>query len=146
CEAHRRGLEGLDTTRLPPPGGSLAEVEREVQDLASLPEHDAKVELGRHLSDLIADPVGNDRGLRVVEHDAFLAVDPAGCSVDLGRDCRYARWKHKVAQLAALGIEDLAFPEELVRHPGDDILDRRAGSEEHRAVCLAFRGRPGRAP
>jgi hypothetical protein len=51
-----------------------------------VPEHSPEIEARRDEADLIAYPVRNEGGLRVVEDDAFLAIDPARLADDASED------------------------------------------------------------
>src|ERR671923_1087239 len=94
--------------------GSGRELEREVQDPCALPVDEPEVEARRDLADLVADPVCDQRGLRVVEDDRLLAVQPARLLVDLGPHRLEAEGADLVQQLPFLGVEDLALPDEQV--------------------------------
>src|SRR5829696_8698311 len=101
---------------------SLVELEREVEDLVPLPEDEPQVEMGRDLADLVPNPLRDERGVRVVEDDRLLAVEPARLLVDLRANRFQTERADLVLQLAFLPIEDLALP----RHEVGD-LRRRAG-------------------
>src|SRR5215210_2974299 len=113
------GITGRGTT------ASLRELQREVEDLRALPEDEPEVEAGRDLADLVADPLGHERGLRVVEDDRLLAVEPALLLVDLRPDRLQPEGEDLVAELALLAVEHLALPRQEV----DEV---RRGSGEPR--------------
>jgi hypothetical protein len=76
----------------------------------------------------------DQRGLRVVEHGALLAVQPARALVDLRDDRPQADGKDLVAKLAAFAVEDLSLPEEQVRDLGRDVLQGAARVEKDRPL------------
>src|SRR3954452_1744866 len=104
---------------------SLGELQREVQDLRLLPEDEPEVEPRRHLADLVADPLRHDRGLRVVEDDRLLAVEPALVLVNLRPHGLQPEGEDLVAKLTLLAVEDLALP-------GDEVDDFRGRLREAR--------------
>src|SRR5512134_2990825 len=67
-------------------GGLGMELQREVDQPRLVPIDLAQIDVGGDQPDLVADPLRHDGGLRVIQHDAFLAVEPARRLVDLGDD------------------------------------------------------------
>src|SRR5262245_34773853 len=57
-------------------GVTTSELEAEVDESLFVPIDLAEVEARRNEPDLVADPLGDDGGLRVVEHDAVLVIEP----------------------------------------------------------------------
>ena len=55
-----------------------------MEQLAAAYEHLAQVGAPGDLTDLVPDPVGDQRRASVVQHDALFAIDPARTLVDLG--------------------------------------------------------------
>src|ERR1043166_2218726 len=93
----------------------MAEVEREVDQLAFIPEHDAQVQPWRDLADLVAYPVRHQRRLRVVEHNALFLIEPARTLVDLRDDGLKTYGQDFVAQFALFGIKNFALPRDDMR-------------------------------
>ena len=108
-----------------------------------VPEDAAEVEAGADEADLVADPVGDEGGVGVVEDDALLAVDPAGLAGDAGDDGAQAEDGDAVAQDHVLGVEDLALPGEDADEASDGGRGGRAGRDDGRAVADAVGHRPG---
>ena len=102
-----------------------------------LPEHSAEIEARRDEADLVAYPMRNRRGLRVVEDDAFLAIDPARLADDVSEDGIKAEHSDFVHKRHLLGIEDLALPGEDVDELGDLRREGRARRNDCRAFPLA---------
>src|SRR4051812_18921406 len=86
----------------------------EMEDPGFPAKHLAKVEAGLDHADLVADPPRHQRGLRIIENDAFLAVEPALALVDLGDDRGDAEWQDLVLQQPGLGVKDFALPSEMI--------------------------------
>ena len=57
-----------------------------MKQAGSAAEYLAEIKARLDHPDLVADPAGHQRGLRIVEHDAFLAVEPALALVDASDD------------------------------------------------------------
>ncbi|KAJ6081424.1 hypothetical protein N7499_006298 [Penicillium canescens] len=100
-----------------------------------VPEHSPKIEAGTNEADLIAYPVGNEGGLRVVEDDAFLTINPARLADDASEDGIEAEHGDFIHKHHFLCIEDLALPGEDVNELGD--LGREGGAR--RDDCRPFR-------
>src|SRR3954451_14123680 len=98
----------------------------------------AKVEAGLDHADFVADPSRHQRSLRIIENDAFLAVEPALALVDPGDDGGDAERQDLVFQQPGLGIEDLALPGEMVDERGDLGSEAGAGGDDRRAFSLAI--------
>src|SRR5215468_9416300 len=67
-------------------GVTDSELQAEVDQALLGPVDLTEIEIGTDQADLVPYPMRDQRGLRVVEHDAFLAVEPARTLVDLGDD------------------------------------------------------------
>src|SRR4029077_13156350 len=90
------------------------ELEREVEQLLGVPVDRPEIGVRRNLPDLVADVLGHQRRLRIVEDDAVLLVDEALAEVDLGQDRLEAERPDVIDQGLALGVEDLALPGEVI--------------------------------
>ena len=108
-----------------------------------VPEHYPEIETGTDEADLVAYPVRNDGGLRVVEDDAFLAVEPARLTNDAGKDSIEAEDADLVREEHLLCVEDLALPGEDVDELGD--LGRVGGArrDDRRPLRVAVWNGPG---
>src|SRR4029078_2807937 len=136
--AHRgRRADAAPTAEVDAAGRS--EVQREVDQPLLAPEDDAQIRAGRYLPDLVADALRDHRGLRVVEDDAFLAIDPAGRLVHLGDDRLDTGYEDPVLQGLALRIEHLALPPEQVDGLGDVGRVLGAGRDDRSAIRLTAR-------
>src|SRR5262245_54059306 len=63
-----------------------AELQRKVHQRLLMAIHFAEKEALTYLSDFVAKPAGDERGLRVIEHYAWFAVKQTGSLVDPGDD------------------------------------------------------------
>src|SRR6266508_2366649 len=113
------------------------ELQREVEDLALLPEDEPEIEARRDLADLVADPLRHDGGLRVVEDDRLLAVEPALVLVDLGPNSLDPEGEDLVAELALLAVEDLVLPCDEVDELRGGLREAGPRRDEHGAFRLA---------
>src|SRR5215472_780798 len=93
----------------------------------------AEIEGLADLSNLIAKPAGDQRGLGVIEDDAWFAVEQAGPLVDPGDDRIEPQERYPVGEDALLRVEGLSLPSEdadefsqLRAEPGSRCDDRRA--------------------
>lgn len=91
----------------------------------------AQIEALPYLSNLVAKPAGDQRGLRVVENDALFSVKQTGPLVDPGDDRIEAQERYPVGQDALFRVEGLALPSEdadefsqLGAEPGSRGYDR----------------------
>src|SRR3970040_200964 len=121
-----------------------SKLRREVVQPLLAPVHLPEIQAGPDLADLIADPAGDERGLGVVEHDAFLAIEPARPLVHLGDDGVESERGEAVLQLALLCIEDLTLPREVVDEGGDPRAVGRARCDDRGALRLAVGDLAGR--
>src|SRR5215472_6885140 len=149
----RRGLEADRSADRPegvtvesPPamrrGGSRSrtpsELQREVDQPFLVPVHLAQVQAWADLANLVANPMRDERGLRVVENDALLAVQPARPHVHLGDDGVEPEREDPVPEHALLGVEDLALPGEMVDERRNVQGVRCAGSDDRGAIGLTI--------
>ena len=74
--------------------------------------HFAEIEALPYLSNFVAKPAGNQRGLRVIEHDAWFAVKQTGSLVDPGDDRIEAQEQYLVGQDLFFRVEGLSLPSE----------------------------------
>ena len=83
--------------------------------------------------------VCDERRLRIVEHDRILLVEPARLLVDLRPNRLDAERKDLVAQLAAVRVEHLPFPDDQVDELRGRPLEFRAGRDQDGPLGLATR-------
>src|SRR5262249_22860897 len=95
--------------------------------------HFAEIEAMAYLANFVAKPAGDQRGLRVIEHDAWFAVKKTGPLVDPGDDRIEAQEQYPVGQDTLLRVEGLSLPSEdadkfsqLRAEPGSRRDDRSA--------------------
>lgn len=120
-----------------------SELQRKINKVGLLPEHSPEIEAGRDEADLIAYPVGNEGGLRVVENDAFLSIDPARLADDASDDGIEAEHGDFVHEDHLLCIEDLALPGEDVNELGDLGREGGARRDDYRSFRIAVRNVAG---
>src|SRR5437667_888479 len=101
-------------------GVTTSELQTEVDQALLVPVHLAQIELRADQADLGTVPVRDHRGLRVVEDDALLAVEPARALVELGDNRLQAEGQDAVLERPARGVEHLSLPAEVI----DDLRDR----------------------
>src|ERR1035438_10185453 len=89
--------------------------------------------------------VGHQRSLRVVEHDAFLAVEPALPLINFGYDGVQPECQNAVSQCPVGSIEGLSLPPKSVDQGGDLRAESRARSDDGGSLGLAIRDIAGRA-
>src|SRR5207248_3219981 len=117
---------------------SRSKLQCEVKDSGSAAEHLAQIEAGLDHPNLIANPSGDQRRLRIVENDAFLAVEPALALVDLGDDSGDAERQDLVLEQAGFGVEYLALPGKMVDEPGDLRREPGSGGDDRGALSFAI--------
>src|SRR5664280_3228706 len=98
--------------------------------------------------DLIPDFSREEGGLRVIEHDALLSVEPARRVIDTG-DPRLDSDRGELvdqrrAAAGGIGGEHLALPREVVDEAGDQAGPKRAGPDDGFACGIALGNRAGR--
>jgi len=108
-----------------------------------VPKHSPKIEAGTDEPDLITYPVGNERGLRVVEDDALLTIDPARLADDASDDGIEAEHGDSVHKDHFRSIEVLALPREDVNELCNLGREGRARRDDCRPFCLAVRNGTG---
>src|SRR5947207_2798315 len=120
-----------------------SELQREVNETVLVPKHYPKIEAGPDEADLVAYPMRNQGGVRVVEDDAFFAVDPARLALDAGKDGIEAEDGDLVHEGHIMYVEDLALPREDVDEFGN--LGRVAGArrDDRRPLRFAVWNGPG---
>ena len=84
------------------------------------------------------------RGLRVVEHDALLAVEPAVALVHLGDNGIDPEGRNAVAQRSMHGVEGLALPAEEADEFGNFRGKHRSGRDDGGALSFATGNVAGR--
>src|SRR5664280_2386962 len=92
--------------------------------------------------DLIPDFSREEGGLRVIEHDALLSVEPARRVIDTG-DHRLDAYRGELvdqrrAAAGGIGGEHLALPREVVDEAGDQAGPKRAGPDDGFAFGIAL--------
>src|SRR5580704_16016489 len=75
-----------------------------------VPINPAQIEARTNQPDFVTNPVGNQRGFRIIKNNAFLVVEPTGAFVDFGNDGVEADRKNSVPQHSFLRIKRLALP------------------------------------
>src|SRR4051794_23558713 len=94
-------------------------LEREIDQALFAPVNFTKISMWADLADLIANPMRDQRSLRIVEHDALFVIEPARAFVDLCDDRIQAEGGDSVAQHTFLRVEDFALPREVI----DEVRD-----------------------
>src|SRR5664280_2241309 len=98
--------------------------------------------------DFIPDLSRKEGGLRVIEHDALLSVEPARGVIDAGDHRLDADGGELVDERRAvaggIGSEHLALPREVVDEVGDQAGPKRAGPDDGFACGIALGNRAGR--
>lgn len=120
-----------------------SELERKINKMGLVPEHSPKIEAATDEADLIAYPVSYEGGLRVVEDDTFLTIDPARLTDDAsenGIETEHGDFVHKDHLLC---IEDLALPGKDVNELGDLGRDGGARRDDCRPFRIAVRNGAG---
>src|SRR6516225_3138831 len=107
--------------------------------------HFAKIEALADLSNLIAKPAGDQRGLRVVEHDALFAVKQAGPLVDPGDDRIEPQERYSVGEDALFRVEGLSLPSEDADEFSQLGAEPGPGRDDGSALRFSIRNRTGRA-
>ena len=115
-----------------------------MDQLLFAPVNHAEIDPGRDFADFIANPLREQRSLRVIEDDAFLLVEPAFVLVDFGHDRPVSEREDFVPQLAFHRIEDFAFPGEEVHEARDLARNFAARGHDRRAFAFAARNFAGR--
>src|SRR5580704_9718989 len=116
-----------------------SELQREVDQPRLVPVDLAEVQPRRlDQPDLIANPMRDHRRLGVVQHNAFLAIQPAWRLVNPGDDGIEAEWPDAIAQQAGLGVEYLALPGKHADEFGDLRAEHCAWRHDGGAVRLAI--------
>ena len=98
---------------------------------------ESEVDPRRDLADLIPNRVRNERGLGVIDHDAFLVVEPALILLDLRDNQRVFYDADSVDQLALRRIEYFALPGENIYEMSDLVRDLGPGRDNGEAVGFA---------
>ena len=83
-----------------------------IDQLGVTPIHNAQIKMRRNLANLIADPLRYDRRFGVIQHNTFFPVEPTVRLVHLGNNGLNAEGGDFIAEIPALGVEDLALPGE----------------------------------
>ena len=89
----------------------VAELKGEVTGQLAVPVDAAEVRVRRDQPELVPHVLGDDRGLRIVEDDARLAVHEARALADLRHDRLDAEGGNAIPQRLVLRVEGLALPE-----------------------------------
>src|SRR5580700_3304463 len=118
---------------------STREVQGEVEDVAAPPEDDSEKDPGGDFTDLVPDPAGSKRGLRVVEDDAWGAVVPAVLFVDHGFYRLDLQWRQDVQQACRACAYYLSPPGESVGQAGGHPGGQAARAQQNRPAAAAVR-------
>src|SRR5262245_52206460 len=107
-----------------------------------VPVHAAEIQLRRDEANLVANPLGHERRLRVVENDAFLFVEQAGPLVDLGDDRVHTKRADPIPQHAVRAVERFALPHEQADSLRELGGEDRARRDDRRSLCRTVGNRP----
>src|SRR5271168_3579818 len=117
-----------------PCGVTGSELQAEIDQARLVPVNLSQIEVGANQPNLISNPMRHHRGVRIIKHDALLAVEPTGPLVDLCDNRLDARYQDLVLQETLLRVEHLALPAKQIDHlrdvrrvHGPRRNDRRAG-------------------
>src|SRR5579859_7156772 len=97
----------------------LVELQDEVDGLVGAVVDDAEEGAAADLANFVADLVGDERGLRVVQDDGWLCVEPAWRFVDASLDEVEAERADLVQQVALGAVDVFALPGEPAGEPQD---------------------------
>src|SRR4051794_3709392 len=116
-----------------------------MKQAGSAAEYLAEIEARFDHPDLVADPAGHQRGLRVVEHDTFLAVEPALALVDASDNGGDAKRQDLVLEKPGLRVENLPLPGKMIDESGDFGGEARSGAYDCGPLTLSVGNVPRRA-
>src|SRR5437879_5068521 len=108
-----------------------------MEDAGFLAEHLTEIKPRLDHADFIADPAGNDRSFRIIQDDAFLAVEPTGALVDLREDRAQTKGGDQVPQQAGFGVEDFALPGEMIDEARDRGCEHGPGADDCGSLALS---------
>src|SRR5271157_3546619 len=111
-------------------------LQRKVNRPGLVPVHDAQVHPRTDLEDLVANVLGYKRGLRVVKHDTFLAIEPALGLVDLGHNRVQSEGEDAVSERPVRRIEGLSLPAKNIHQGCDRQAEARAGTDDGRSLSI----------
>src|SRR4029077_19059903 len=80
-------------------------LQREMYELLLTPVNNPQIDARCDFAYFISNPVGDERSLRVVEHNALFLIQPALVLVNLGHDCLVPHGQDLVLQLAFYAVE-----------------------------------------
>src|ERR1700722_4912276 len=121
-----------------PCGVTVLELQAKIDQTRPVPVNLAQIKVGTNQPNLISNPMRHHRGVRIIKHDAFLAVEPAGLLVDLGDNRLDAEHQDLVLQETLLGVEHLALPAEQIDDFRDTRRVHRPGRDDGRALGRAI--------
>src|SRR5438045_3293133 len=75
-----------------------------------LPVNPTQIEIRCNAADFIPYPVRNQRGIRIVEHDAFFAIEPAFVFINSRDNSVEADWKNSVSEHSPFSVEGFTLP------------------------------------
>src|SRR5262245_21631290 len=110
-----------------------------MEDWFVAPVHPAKIQIRCNEADLVANPLSDERGLRIIEDDALLVVEQAGSFVDLSDDRVQAEHGNAIPQNAVRTVERLALPDEHADGVCELRCEDRAGCNNRRTLRRAVR-------
>src|SRR6185437_11604373 len=125
-------------------GVMTLDLQREVNGPFLVPENDSKVHARTDLPYLVANMSSYDRGAGVIEHDAFLTVEPTFALVYLGDNRINAEGQQPVAQSSMHRVEGLALPSEQTDDFGDSRREHCSGRNDRRTLSFPTRNVTGR--
>ena len=87
--------------------------------------------------------MGQQRSVRIVEHDALLVIQPAGAFIDLCDDRVDPEWQNFVAQNAFGWIENFTLPRKMIDKIGYVLGVSCSRRNDRRSLGLCTRDFPG---
>ena len=119
--------------------GSLLrwELEREMNQRLLTPVNTAEIQIWIDESNLISNPAGHQRGLRIVKNDAFLLIEPAWSLVDFRDDRVKAKVSDAISEYTILGIKRLSLPRKKIDEVRYFVTELCVVGDNGGALCLA---------
>src|ERR1035438_2862136 len=114
-------------------------LQRKVNGLAFVPIHDAQIDSRTDLADFVANVFGNERCLRVVEHDALLVIEPTRGFIDLRNNRIQSKGEDSISQRSVRGVKGLSLPHKNIDQRRDLRAVLCAGSDDCSPLCFPVR-------
>src|SRR3954469_13321736 len=118
--------------------------EGEIDESFLAPVNFSEINARRDFAYFVANPMRQQRRLRIIEHDALLVIEPARAFVDLGDDRVQAERQDFVAQDAFAWIKNFSLPGKVIDEARDILRISCAGCDNRRAFRFARRNISGR--